>query len=132
MPWCHALAWKGVETSAGLSRNLGLGMNFQTYRMESVDAAVCGAGGDVRGWERGAGLYGFERLSVLGHTALGRDQPMICLRQTRPDAGFSGKRFVSFHLGLLFPVRALSHHSLTLSELLTEGAVSISERDAYG
>lgn len=74
---------------------------------------------------------GLEQLSVLWHTVLGRDRHMVCLWQTLPDAGFCGKRFAPSLLGLLLSVLVLPL-LLILSELLTEGAGSVSERALRG
>lgn len=48
------------------------------------------------------------------------------------DTDFCGKHFAGFLLGLLFSVLALPHYCSMLSELLTEGEVSVFERDSTG
>lgn len=80
------------------------------------------------GREQGGVSSGFEQLSAQCRE--GTNTQSISSRL--PDAGFCGKRLVGFLLGLLFSVLVLPHYSLTLSELLTEGEISIFERDSTG
>lgn len=57
---------------------------------------------------------------------------MVCLWQTLPDTGFCGKRFLPFLSRSAVVSGGAALSSLTLSELLTAGAGSVSERALRG